>query len=1056
MPGADRLPSLARFESFELDVRAGELRPRDGAPVRLPEQSLRILVLLLEHPGEVVQREEIQKRLWPNDTIVEFEHSISAAMNRLRQALGDSAEKPKYVETLARRGYRWMVAVEWAEGTAAPKPAAAAEKKPAESSDGRLIGKKVSHYRVLGILGGGGMGVVYEAEDLKLGRRVALKFLPEELGADPAALHRFESEARAASALNHPNICTIYGVEEFEGQPFLVMELLEGQTLRDLMVTIDPGKPALELTKLLDLAVQITAGLDAAHQQGIIHRDIKPANIFATSRGQAKILDFGLAKLLFTRATAAGSPAMEHRENDRPHEPKYETEALTASSPFLSRTGVAMGTAGYMSPEQVRGEKLDARTDLFSFGLVLYEMATGRQAFHGNTAAELHVAILNEAQPPARELNPGLPLELSEIIQRALKKNREARYSSASEMYADLRALAAHSPKQGTAAGEKSGSKLVSRLALVGAVLSLVVSGGVLWFFRGKTPPQTQLKQRQITTNVNESAVLFGAISPDGKYLAYSDAAGMYLKLMSTGEVRSLPTPEELRGHHVDWWLTWFPDGSRLVANASVIGRRDSSWTISVLGGQSRKLRDNAGAWPVSPNGAWIAFSTNPGPIDSDDREIWLMDTEGRNAHKILEAGQNNGFAMVDWSPDGKRLAYTKWQRGPEKTELVLESCELKGGLPTRIIPIQGEGEFKWLPGGRIIYVKSEPDLNLGRGDLWEQRVNHTTGEPRGKPQQLTHWAGFSINSLSATADGKQLAYRRVWAQRSVQVADLDAGPAHLSARKQLTHSEGNELPVAWTADSGSVLFVSNRSGPWGIFKQSLRDENPESIVSAALIDGFYPSVSLSGDWVLFVQAQKEGRFSQSRRLMRVPLAGGHPEVVLRGNLEGQGCARSPLTVCVFAERAPNRKQLVFSSFDPVNGRGKELARMEVDSIKDYDWDLSPDGSRIAIHKSTEAPIQIISIAGQATKQLNATGWNSIENLHWAADGKGLYSASRTVDSSVLLYLDLQGNTRVVWEQNGTMGNESAGTSGIPSPDGRHLAMMGYALNANMWMLEDF
>src|SRR5258708_6595416 len=185
-------------------------------------------------------------------------------MNRLRQALSDSADKPKYVETLARRGYRWMVPVEWAEGRPELQSAAAAEKKTAESRDGHLIGRKISHYRVLQILGGGGMGVVYEAEDLKLGRRVALKFLPEELGADPAALHRFESEARAASALNHPNICTIYGVEEFEGRPFLAMELLEGQTLRDLMGTIAPGKPALEITKLLDLALQITAGTGCA------------------------------------------------------------------------------------------------------------------------------------------------------------------------------------------------------------------------------------------------------------------------------------------------------------------------------------------------------------------------------------------------------------------------------------------------------------------------------------------------------------------------------------------------------------------------------------------------------------------------------------------------------------------------------------------------------------------------------------------------------------------------------------------------------------------------
>ena len=235
-----------------------------------------------------------------------------------------------------------------------------------------------------------------------------------------------------------------------------------------------------------------------------------------------------------------------------------------------------------------------------------------------------------------------------------------------------------------------------------------------------------------------------------------------------------------------------------------------------------------------------------------------------------------------------------------------------------------------------------------------------------------------------------------------------------------------------------------------------MREENPESIVSASFIDDFHPSVSLSGNWVLFAEAQNEGGSSQSQRLMRVPLAGGHPEVVLTGHLEGQGCAHSPATLCVLAERTPDQKQLVFSSFDPVNGRGKELTRMDVDSITRYEWEPSPDGSRIAIHKVTEAPIQIISLAGQATKQVTAAGWNSIENLHWAADGKGFYSASRTVDSSVLLYIDLQGNVRRVWEQKGTLGNESAGTSGIPSPDGRHIAMMGYVQSANMWMLEDF
>ncbi len=325
---------------------------------------------------------------------------------------------------MARRGYRLKVATEYLESAPGIVPVEAAS-APAYPEARGLIGKRVSHYRVLDVIGGGGMGMVYRAEDLKLGRSVALKFLPEELTSDAVALQRFEREAQAASSLNHPNICTIHAIEEHEAQPFIVMELLEGETLRSRMAALEPE--ALPFHELSEIARQVCSGLEAAHQRGIIHRDIKPANIFLCKSGAAKILDFGLAKL-------AGDVGLE----------KGEAASATATSSAdhlkrdLTRTGTTAGTAGYMSPEQVRHEKLDARTDLFSFGLVLYEMAAAKRAFTGPTVVDVHEAVLHETPVSARVRNPILPRGFDALLAKALEKDRGQRYQSATALKDDL------------------------------------------------------------------------------------------------------------------------------------------------------------------------------------------------------------------------------------------------------------------------------------------------------------------------------------------------------------------------------------------------------------------------------------------------------------------------------------------------------------------------------------------------------------------------------------------------------------------------------------------
>jgi eukaryotic-like serine/threonine-protein kinase len=870
-----------------------------------------------------------------------------------------------------------------------------------------VMGSSLSRYAVLAHLGHGSMGEIYSARDLQLGRTVALKFLAPGAIRSGAA-ERLIREAKTLSSLNHPNIVTVYEVIRSESSLAIVMELIEGAPLRLLC-----GAP-LATDQLIPLGQQIARALAAAHAHDIVHRDIKPENILVRSDGYVKVVDFGLAW-----QAAADEP----------------------------KDGFPVGTLRYMSPEQAQGESLTPASDIFSFGLVLYELATGQHPFASGSSLETAYAIATQMATPPSAVNPLVPQQLGSLIQNMLGHDPAAR-PSAQDVARALNALQTRPASKPSAARGKW---------IAAALLALVAGSVFIW--RHSRATERQPAFYQVTTLLPENRATAVAISPDGRWTAYANVDGIFVRAMLNGETKALRAPGDFT---IDR-LVWFADGTKLVASGfSTETHVPSVWTISATGAEPRLVRTPGRQASPSPDGTRIAF------VNEDRPEIWVVGANGEEPRKILDGAAGDTFPVVFWSANGRCLAFgrrhysAKGDRPNRSLQRYYEQSYESMALDTGKVVVRAPDIWidsaAVLPDGRMLFLKWDSPGSDAPQQLWQVNTDLTTGAFVGVPRIIAIPEGQlspvlaeppTIHDLSATADGRLAMVLKTSDQRAVFVGDFDPSPPRISHIRRLTLDERTSYPHAWTSDSRAVIFESNRNGSFDLFQQQIERRTAETIVATPLTE-MLPQLSPDGRFVLY-DARSPQSGSEGDKLMRVPVGGGTPqEVPIGGGLDEFRCPLRAGSRCVLRTTV-RREYHIYYDLDPVTGKGRELARIKWIPGILGDWDVSPDGKYVAFphHDSHEARIRVVALEPRPhdsrEREVELKGLTNIRGLVWSADPDAWFVSVDTTVGNRLLYVRLDGRFQSLGDIQGWA---------VPSPDGRRVAFLDRILAANAWMID--